>query len=268
MTKIRAADVRAQVIRTAREDELAVAAGSNTIVSKKEQEVLAYDLREAADEVRRRDPKGRVTVDEVAGVLAERFDAAVGDVNQAKGSGKVWLSKEERQNLVDRDYEVGQRATRAIDLLLNPPSSSSHALPGADVNARLTDLVPSLYLDGLLGSEGGEPLEPVHLPGPFARMPSGDELARALGHDPTTEQGYVERFRAPEAGFLDELESSNGSTPEAREAMDLLRGLSDLRLLIVGKDGGVDVDANHPTYVVGRAADGSVVGVKTGVIWT
>lgn len=268
MSKIRVDAVRAQVIRSAREDEIAVAAGSNTVVSKKEQELLSYDLREAADEVRRRDPSGRVTVSEVADVLAERFDAAVADVNQPSGSGKVWLSREERQNLIDRDYEIGQRTTRAIDLLLNPPPVVDQPGSGSDVKLRLDVMVRSLYLDGLLGSEGGEPIEAVYLPGPFARMPAADELAKALGHDPTTDQGYVERFRVPEAGFLDELEASNGATPEARETVRLLRGLRDLRLMIVGKDGGVDVDANHPTYVVGRAADGSVVGIKSGVIWT
>ena len=136
------------------------------------------------------------------------------------------------------------------------------------MNALLTALTPSLYLDGLLGSEGGEPLEPVLLPGPFSRMPTGEALARGFRHDITKDAGAVERYRAPEAGFLDELEESNGSTPEAKEAIDLLRGLKDLRVLIIGKDGAPGVDANHPTYIVGRAVDGSVVGVKTGVIWT
>ncbi len=268
MTRMKVADVRAQVIRTAREDELDVAAGSNTVISRREQEGLAADLHDAAEEVRRRDPGGLVTVSEVAAVVGERFDAAVAAVNQPRGTGKPLLSREEVKNLAEREYFVGKRAQSAIELLTNPPLLSSHDLPGDEVHAKLRAILPSLTFDGLLGSEGGEPMEPVLVAGRYSAMPAGDELARALGHDPTTDKGFVERFRKPDASFLDELSDSNGGTPEAKQAIDLLRGLAELRVLIVGKDGGRDVSPNHPTYLVGLAKDGAVVGFKTGVIWT
>lgn len=174
---------RGRRLHTARADELDVASGSNTVISRQEQAAVSADLHGAAEEVRRRDPGGLVTVREVAAVVGER-------------------------------------------------------------------------------------LEPVLVGGTFAAMPSGDDLARALGHDPATDTGFVERFRRPDARFLDELRDSNGSTSDAKAATDLLRGLADLRVLIVGKDGGRHVSPNHPTYVVGRAQDGAVVGFKTGVIWT
>ncbi len=278
MTKIRVADVRSQVLNAARADELAVAAGNNTLISKSEQKVLSADLQDAAEEVRRKEPGKTVSVDDVLQVVGARFDAAVATVNQAGGSGKPFLSKEEVKNLANRDPLTGGRAQRAYDVLAGPSVPAGTSVDGATAKAKLDAIFngsgagnatgTAFFFDGLLGSEGGEAVSAVLLPA----MPwpaSGDQLARALGHDVTTDVGAVERYKAPDATLIKEfLDQQTASPATVAEVGGLLRGLSDLRVLVVGKDGGLNVSANHPTYIVGAATDGTVVGIKTGVIWT
>ena len=268
MTKIRVADVRSQVLTAARTDELAVAAGTNTLISRSEQQVLAADLKDAAEEVRRREPGKTVSVDDVASVLAERFDAATAGVNQPAGSGKPFLSKEEVKNLAARDPLMGARVQTAVDALVTAAKPQATKANGADVHAQLSAVLGPFYFDGLLGSEGGEPVSAVMATTTVA-MSSGDALARAFGHDPATELGQVERFHAPKAALIKEfLEQQQAPAADVAVVGALLRGLDDLRVLVIGKDGGRNVPANHPTYLVGTAQDGVVVGIKTGVIWT
>lgn len=268
MTKIHVADVRSQVLNAARADELAVAAGNNTLISRTEQKVLSADLQSAADEVRTRQPGQTVSVDDVVQVVGERFDAAVAGVNQAAGSGKPFLSKDEVKNLANREPLMGARVQRAYDVIAGPPLPAGTKVDGAVAFAQLNAVLAPFYFDGLMGSEGGEPVSAVLLPA----MPwpaSGDQLARALGHDTATDVGAVERFKAPDATLIKEfLEQQQAPAADVAKVGSLLRGLTDLRVLVVGKDGGQNVPANHPTYIVGAAQDGTVVGIKTGIIWT
>ena len=268
MTKIRVDALRSQVLTSARADELAVAAGGNTLISRAEQGVLAADLQDAAAEVRRNEPGKTVSVDDVARVLGKRFDAAVAVVNQAAGPGRPFLSREEVKNLQAREPLLGARVQRAIDILAAPTGPAAVTAAGADVHARLSAVLGPFFFDGLLGSEGGEKVSAVLLPA----MPwpaSGAALARALGHDTGTDQGAVERFKAADATLItDFLAQQQAPAVDVAIVAALLRGLQDVRVLVVGKDGAPNVDANHPTYLVGAAADGSIVGLKTGVIWT
>ncbi|MDP2342861.1 MAG: hypothetical protein Q8O67_18030 [Deltaproteobacteria bacterium] len=266
MTKIHVADVRSQLLNAARANELVPAAGNNTLISKTEQKTLPADLQAAADEVRARKPGTTVSVDAVVAVVAEQFDRAVAGVNQPAGSGKPFLSRDEIANLQTRDSAMGARVQSAVDVLA-PTAPSAIVANGADVHAQLASLVAPFFFDGLLGSEGGEPVSAVMLPA--MSMSSGDALARAFGHDPTTELGHVERFHAPKAVLIKEfLEQQQAPAGDVARVGALLRGLDDLRVLVIGKDGGASVPANHPTYLVGTAKDGVVVGVRTGVIWT
>lgn len=268
MTRIRVDTLRSQVLTSARADELAVAAGGNTLISRAEQAVLAADLQEAAAEVRRNEPGKTVSVDDVARVLGERFDAAVAGVNQTAGPGRPFLSRDEVKNLQAREPLLGARVQRAIDILAAPTGPAAVTAAGADVHARLSAVLGPFFFDGLLGSEGGEKVSAVLLPA----MPwpaSGAALARALGHDTGTDQGAVERFKAADATLItDFLAQQQAPAADVAIVAALLRGLQDVRVLVVGKDGAPNVGANHPTYLVGAAADGSIVGLKTGVIWT
>ncbi len=270
MTKIRTADVRAQVITTAKNDELSVAAGSNNLISRTEQNVLAGDLKQAADEVRRREPGQTVSIDDVANVLGEQLDAVIGAVNQSSGSGKAFLSKDEVKNIIAREPLIGGRIQRAYDILAMPAAPAVISTTGADVHARLTAVLPKFTFDGLLGSEGGEAVSSMAPQKLSSTAPGADELARAFGHNPGTDQGFVQRFKAADPALIkDFLENQAGpSAAEIALVGGLLRGLSDLRVLVIGKDGAPNVDANHPTYIVGAATDGMIVGLKTGVIWT
>jgi hypothetical protein len=123
-TKIRTTDVRSQVLTSARNDELAVAAGTNTLISKSEQQVLAADLQGAAEEVRRREPGKTVSVDDVVNVFAQQVDTALSSVNQQSGSGVAFLSKDEVRNLVAREPLIGGRVQRAYDILAMPATPS------------------------------------------------------------------------------------------------------------------------------------------------
>lgn len=270
MPRIHTSAVRTQALATARNDELRVASGSNTLISRVEQAALGADLHEAAEEARRRNPGRAPDVDAVLAIVAERVDAAIASVNQASGSGKAFLSKAEVANLVAREPLIGGRVQRAVDLLVNAPAPiPTTRLTSVAVETQLRAHTGSMFFDGLLGSEGGEPIDVVRI---ATRLPStpptANDLAIALGHDPSTDLGFVERYRKPEASLLHDIQTSNGDTPDAKKVVELLRGLAELRVLIVGKDGAPGVPANHPTYIVGVAADGQVVGIKTGVIWT
>ena len=270
MTKIRTADVRTQVITTAKNDELAVAAGSNNLISKSEQNVLAGDLNDAANEVRRREPGKTVSIDDVANILGEKLDAAISAVNQSSGSGKAFLSKDEVKNIVAREPLLGGRIQRAYDILAMPATPSTIAATGAEVHAQLGALLTKFTFDGLLGSEGGEPVTSMAPQKLSSTSPGSDELARAFGHDPGTDQGFVQRFKAADPALIKEfLENQAGpSAADIATVGALIRGLTDLRVMVLGKDGAPNVNANHPTYIVGAATDGTIVGLKTGVIWT
>lgn len=274
---IRTTDIRTQVLTTARNDELAVAAGNNALISKSEQQVLAADLQGAAEEVRRREPGKTVSVDDVVNVFAEQVDTAIGSVNQQSGSGKAFLSKDEVRNLVAREPLIGGRVQRAYDILAMPATPSKIVGTGAEVYAQLSAALGAptgagrgFFFDGLLGSEGGEPVVAIGPKQLSSTSPSGDELARAFGHDTSTDQGAVERFKAADPALIKEfLDNQPGaSAADIAKVGGLLRGLENLRVLVVGKDGAAGVDANHPTYIVGAASDGLIVGLKTGVIWT
>ena len=270
MTKIRTADVRTQVLNTAKNDELALAAGGNNLISKTEQNVLAADLKGAADEVRRREPGKTVSVDDVVNVLGEQLDSVIGAVNQSSGSGKTFLSKDEVKNIVAREPLLGGRVQRAYDILAMPATPPSISASGAEVHTKLSALLPNFTFDGLLGSEGGEPVTSIAPKTLSSASPGADELARAFGHDPGTDQGFVQRFKAADPALIKEfLESQGGASPaDVATVGALIRGLTDLRVMVLGKDGAPNVDANHPTYIVGAANDGTIVGLKTGVIWT
>jgi hypothetical protein len=268
MPRINTSALRTQILTTAKNDELRVASGTNNLISRSEQAMLGADLNEAADIARARNPGRAPTVGAVLDILAEKVDAGIASVNQASGSGKAFVSKQEIENLAARDPLMGMRVQRAVDALSASAPPAPSTLTGVEVEAQLNAHVGSMFFDGILGSEGGEPISVVRVATSMGAPPTGNALAIALGHDPTTDKGFVERYKAVDASLLTEIQQSNGDTPDAKKVIELLRGLSDLRVIIVGKDGAPGVDANHPTYFVGTAADGQLVGIKTGVIWT
>jgi hypothetical protein len=269
MPRIRVADVLSTAVQAARTEELAVAAGSNGLVSRREQRLLAPDLRDAVDAARAQRPGRAVRIDDALAAFSAQLATAVAAVNQAAGPGQPLLSRAEVKNLVQREPLAGARVQRALDLLVGPPLPAPIRLDGAAVDAELKALLPSFTFDGLLGSEGGEPVSSVYVAPGLPVPPSGEELARAFGHDPATDVGAVERFRALDPALLAEfLGQQQAPAADVARVGGLLRGLQHLRVLVVGTDGGPGVDANHPTYLVGVARDGSVVGLKTGVIWT
>lgn len=266
MPRIRAADALAHAVQSARDDELVAAAGPNLLVSRAEAGSLAPDLQAAVDAARR--PRRAPHVDAVLAAFSASLASAVAEVNQASGPGAPLLSQAEVKNLLGRNAVAGARVQRALDVLAGPQLPKPIKLDdGAAVQVELARLVGTFTFDGLLGSEGGEPVSSVYAAPGLPVPPSGEELARAFGHDPSTDDGFVERFKALEPSLLAEfLGQQQASAADVARVGGLLRGLQHLRVLVVGKDGASD--PVHPTYLVGVARDGAVVGLKTGVVWT
>jgi hypothetical protein len=267
MNRIRIDALRPTLLAAALHDELQVAAGRNVLLSRAEQEVLAADLQQAARIARSRAPGRPISVHSVAAILGEQVDAALEAVNQPVGSGRPFLSRAERARIGDQEPLIGARVERAVAALFAVPAPTI-VTDGATVKAELDARLASWFFDGLLGSEGGEPVSTVLLP-PLPWPATGAQLARALGHDPKTPRGAVERYRAADDALLTAwLGQQQAPADDIAHVDALLRGLVDRRLLILGEDGGEGVPAAHPTYIVGAAADGTIVGIRTDVIWT
>lgn len=268
MTKIRTSDVKHTVTAQAAA-ELAAAAG-NSLISKEEQKTLAPELQRAVDDVRRAGGSGtRVTVAAAKDAFAARATDSIDAVNQGAGSGKAWLSKAEIAALQQRDPAVGERAGKAWDILAGR-TTPAPAFDAAAFTATL-DKALSFQFESSFGSEGGQPMSAVRAAGPFTTLDAATFKA-AFGFTGTTPDDKVERDVAA-AGILQELTASvvqpvysAQQEQDARTIATLIGSLKDARAFVMGEDG--TTNAVHPTFIVGLAPDGSMVGVKTGVVWT
>ena len=137
-------------------------------------------------------------------------------------------------------------------------SADSRAL-----EARLTILAEGLRFS-LLGSEGDEPLQGAWLqptaPAEAGLTAEAVAAAAGLGAD------AVLRTTAG-AAVLEELAESYAGWDEHPRAVtlrdEMMRQLTGLVAVVLRGTGG-----EHPLYVVGRAADGAIVGVRSVVVWT
>jgi len=55
--------------------------------------------------------------------------------------------------------------------------------------------------------------------------------------------------------------------PNAAPLVEALKGLKDLKVMVIGAD-SYSSDAEHGVYILGTAPDGSLVGVKSTLVWT
>ncbi len=276
MARVRTADVLATVNRTVQE-QAAAAAGNNTLISHSEQTTLPADLDAVAQAMRADGGPGTlVGVD----ALVQRATSAIKDaVDSANVRGAQWLSKVEIKALVEAQPAIGARVRTAIDLLaVAPPPAPVDALPpgplsGAQIRDFLAPRLADLRFDGLLGSEGGEPISVVRVPGPFTQL-NRDIFSATFNLDPAIDAQRLDLFERPTRALLNDFVSLHrldvfpaGTGDKAQAVVELMRrDLSELRVVVQGRDGSGG--ANHPTYLVGLAGDGDLVGIKTAVIWT
>lgn len=144
-TRVTEAAVKAALLEQV-SAEVGDAAGSNTLVSLKEQEKLSPEMQRAAYFARKAKGKGaRITVADVVDSYETYVSRVFGAVNTR---GKKWLSQKETRAIYDESLEGRVWEVRAK--LLNPTGSSSNDLQ-AKVAAFIVDNV-----EPIAGEETGK----------------------------------------------------------------------------------------------------------------
>lgn len=269
MSNIRTTDVKLAIARQV-QVEVNAAAGSNTLISKDEQKTLAPELQRAVDDVRAAGGPGtRVTTEAAAGAFQQRFTSSIDAVNQPSGSGRAWVSRAEIDALKQRDPAVGDRAQKAWEILAGRTTPTPSSFDAARFESELKGALTFAF-ESSFGSEGGQPMSVVRAPGSFTTVDAASFKA-AFGFTANTPDNVIERD-VPAAQILAELTASVVQpTYTARQEADaariasLIGSLKDARAFVMGDS---TTDVVHPTFIVGAAPDGSIVGLKTGVVWT
>lgn len=137
------------------------------------------------------------------------------------------------------------------------------------VSERIAELTTGLFFDDY-GSEASMPVESFFLEHPDMPL-SPTSFVQAMGLDPNTPKGKVERFKSADDALLTfvELHVRFGLADRARTIVELMQThLSDLTLIIVGEDNHPDLESNHPVFIVGAGENGNLAGFQSVVIWT
>ena len=148
-------------------------------------------------------------------------------------------------------------------------TSNSAILSPREVSEQIAPLTEGLFFDDY-GSEAAIAIDPF-----FAEHPSPtltpDSFAEAIGVDPGTPKGKVERFDPADRVLLTFVEQhvSSGLASRAQAIVDLMEThLHDHKVIVIGQDNHPDLESNHPLYVVGIGQDGDLAGFSSVVIWT
>jgi hypothetical protein len=131
----------------------------------------------------------------------------------------------------------------------------------------------SAYAEGLvfdaLGSEGAHPIEAVRIEANLSVL-NRETFAQALGLEADKPSEVIERWRDGDS-FLPLFPQQQPYYELAEQAEALVdtmtENLRQIVVAVIGED-NYDVSSEHPVYVLGLAADGSLVGFKSIVIWT
>ncbi len=173
------------------------------------------------------------------------------------------------QTEVEKMSELGQLAV-AFAMQLKRAAVEVEINSSADLASKLTELTEGMFFTGF-GSEGEDPVHVVHLPATLEHL-DAEALAQALGFDTSTPVHAIARFYpySLELNFelLDLLRygGDNFGIRVGEVTRYMTRYLHDMIVVIFGEDGNSPVQ--HPVYWVGLAEDGSIVGIRSVVIWT
>jgi len=138
-----------------------------------------------------------------------------------------------------------------------------------EVYDQIAPLTAGLLFDDY-GSEAAIAIEPFFLEHP-AQPLSPISFTHALGVDPGTPKGKVERFESADRVLLTFVEQHvrSGLSHRAQSLVELMQAhLNDLKIIILGEDNHPDLESNHPVYVVGMGQNGNLAGFESVVIWT
>lgn len=159
--------------------------------------------------------------------------------------------------------------TMAMALIKITNNQNQELLSPLEVSKSIAELVEGLFFDDY-GSEAAIPIETFFLEHPEEAL-SPESFVNALGLDPNTPKGKVERFEPADNAFLTLIEQQYNPKlkEQAQTIVDLMKtNLKDHTVIIVGEDNHPDLESNHPVYVVGIGEDGNLAGFQSVVIWT
>lgn len=165
--------------------------------------------------------------------------------------------------------ELGQSMV-ALAIYLKRAAVQSEIHSGAELEKKLKELSHGMTFTGF-GSEGDDPLETVFLQTALKHL-DAQALADALHFDTSTPTYALERVYPYDVELNFELidilyYDTDNSGRRAGEIVRLMTAnLHDIIVVIFGKD--LESPPQHPTYWVGLAKDGTIVGLKSIVIWT
>jgi len=167
---------------------------------------------------------------------------------------------------IARMSELGKLAVALARTLKDATAPGGKALA-----EQLASLANGLWLDDF-GSEGGEGFTAFHAAADLSEL-TPDTFRAALGLTADRPEHEIVRFEAADRffeRFIHQLIDQD--MPELRDkAVELVRvmktHLRALTVAVIGRDDPA-LGAVHPAYVVGIDADGDLVGLKSGVVWT
>jgi hypothetical protein len=273
MGNVATSEVRAAVDRAAA--QLLDAAGADGIVSRKDIRTKLLSLegkeRELVDSlyrfIDRRDDKrsARMTRRDIDDALAYIREELV-DRFDLDNNG---LSEDE----VARMSELGKLAVSLARTLKDVTGNTDESLA-----RQLKSLTASgIYFDNCFGTEGGVDIQFFQAEAKLSQV-SADTFRSTLGLKSGPEEEIV-RFEPAEQALQaiartywddpDLEEDDKRTAAQARKLVELMKTqLRDTHAVILGRNDPELVGSNHPLYIVGLDSSGSLLGLKTYVVWT
>lgn len=164
--------------------------------------------------------------------------------------------------------EIAPKNALTLATQLYQTARATQVLPAAQVFQMVQSYTQNLFFDHL-GSEASMSLEAVHIPSNLTMLTKAT-FGEALGLNPDDPAQAIERYQDA-ASLLPVFVKQHldfGLEEQAQALVDVMQeNLRHIVVAVLGEDNG-EVDPQHPVYVIGLGADGSLVGFKSFVIWT
>lgn len=205
-----------------------------------QQKLTNFDIEEGLKMVRER--------------FISRFEREVGELSKAE---------------LDCFSEEGPCALALAVQLKQRAQEGSSELTGAEVFDLIRPHTPTLFFD-YLASENSHPIEAVFFPTQLRQL-TQEGLYQAMGLDPTDPSQVIERLVPAEPyllHFIDQHRLVEQEKHAAALVSIMKTHLRELSILVIGRDDVAEVGAEHDAYLLGLAADGSLVGFQTLVWWS
>ena len=203
-------------------------------------------------------PGARITESDISGTLAYAKDRLIDQYDLNRNG----LSKAE----IEKMSTTGKLAVALARQLKKEAVGDTNA-EGKKLSLKLGELAEGLWFDQL-GSEAAIELKSFFAEASLTEL-TEDTFSQTLNLDPNDVTQVIERFITPDAEFYEQFLDVNDHADSAEDLIDLMKAsLKDIRVIVLGRDNAPEVGSEHPTYWVGIARDGSLVGLETFVVWT